>query len=592
MTAAANQPPGDAPDPGEEGGGFADEQIALLDAFRQALRRGEVTTPHEWLRGHPEAGPDLAGHLELLGRLRDAGRASRVDPARPPHIPGYEVLGVLGRGGMGVVYRARQTELNRPVALKLSLAGAYADPREVARFRREAEAAARLQHPHVVQVYDVGEYDGHAYFAMELLEGGSLARKLGGTPQPARPAAELVQTLARALHHAHQRGILHRDLKPANVLLAADGTAKVSDFGLARRLDGQLSLTPTGLVLGTPSYMPPEQAGGDNRAVGPAADVYALGAVLYELLTGRPPFKAATSFDTLLQVMTDDPVPPRRLAPGVPRDLETVCLKCLQKDPTKRYGSAEALAEDLGRWLKGEPIRARPAGRGERLWRWCRRNPALAAVTGLAAAALAAVAGLSLGFVWNLRLEQQRTRAALREAEGLTASLVIDRGLAFCEQGDVNLGMLWLARGLEMAPADAQDLRRVSRANLAAWRRQLRSRRAILPHQERVCAVAFSPDGRMALTGSEDRTARVWDAAAGTPLGQPLAHRGSVFAVAFSPDGRTILTGSADQTAQRWDVTTRKPVGPALVGRQSSIDRYSGVQLSGSRIARQSSMDG
>jgi serine/threonine-protein kinase len=284
-----------------------------------------------------------------------------------PRIPGYEVEAVLGRGGMGIVYRARRLRLNRLVALKMLLGGAYAGPQDLARFRREAEAGAGLRHPHIVQVHDAGEHDGRPYFTMEYLEGGSLARQLAGTPQPARQAAALLATLAEAVQAAHQGGIVHRDLKPANILLTADGTPKITDFGLARRLQGGAGLARSGDLLGTPSYMAPEQAQGRPRVIGPAIDIYALGATLYELLTGRPPFRAETAAEAVLQVIFQEPAPPSRLNAKAPRDLETICLKCLNKDPARRYATAAALAEDFHRFQRGEPIAARRPGWLERL---------------------------------------------------------------------------------------------------------------------------------------------------------------------------------------------------------------------------------
>jgi hypothetical protein len=276
---------------------------------------------------------------------------------------------------MGVVYQARQTRLGRVVALKMILSGAHAGADDLARFRTEAEAIARLQHPHIVQIYEVGEHGGLPYFSLEFCPGGSLAQKLAGTPLPPREAAVLVETLARAMQAAHDKGVIHRDLKPANVLLAEDGTPKVTDFGLAKKLD-EAGRTASGAVMGTPSYMAPEQAGGRSKELGPACDVYALGALLYECLTGRPPFQAPTHLDTLLQVVSDDPVRVRALQPKVPRDLETICLKCLRKEPGKRYGSASALAEDLRRFLADEPIRARRVSWLERVWKSIRRRPA------------------------------------------------------------------------------------------------------------------------------------------------------------------------------------------------------------------------
>ncbi len=311
----------------------------------------QTTVPPDPM-GPPHAAPPATG---------EASDQRRADyPPGTPSIPGYEILGVLGRGGMGVVYKARHLRLQRLVALKVILAGGHASDAELARFRTEAEAVARLRHPNVVAIYDVGEYDGRPYLALEYVAGGSLAARVGDTPLPPAEAAALVRTLAGAVQAAHDAKVVHRDLKPANVLLAEDGAPKITDFGLAKKLD-DAGQTATGAVVGTPSYMAPEQAGGKAKEAGPAADVWALGAVLYKLLTGRPPFQAATTMDTLVQVLADEPVPPRRLNPAVPRDLETVCLKCLEKDPPRRYGSAEALGADLERYLAGEPVQARSA---------------------------------------------------------------------------------------------------------------------------------------------------------------------------------------------------------------------------------------
>jgi eukaryotic-like serine/threonine-protein kinase len=300
-------------------------------------------------------------------------------------VPGYEVLEELGRGAMGVVYKARQVNLRRVVALKMILAGGHAGATDRARFRAEAEAIARLQHPNIVQVYEVGEHEGRPFFSLELCEGGSLEKKLGAAPLPPHEAARVTAVLARAMHHAHLRGVVHRDLKAGNVLLTADGTPKVTDFGLAKLLD-EAGQTLSGATMGTPSYMAPEQAAGEVHAIGPPADVYALGAILYEMLTGRPPFRGPTPLETIVQVVSTEPTPPRQLRPGCPRDLETVCLKCLEKAPSRRYPSAEALADDLERWLRGEPILARPPGPWGRVVRWAQPRPALAAtLTALAA---------------------------------------------------------------------------------------------------------------------------------------------------------------------------------------------------------------
>ena len=308
--------------------------------------------------GAPLIAP-LAGDPTVT--VKTDGRTSPAPRERPiPSIDGYEILGELGRGGMGVVYRARQVLLNRSCVLKMILAGAHADAEAIVRFLAEAEAVARMQHPNVVQIHHIGEADGLPFFELEYVEGGSLDRRLDGTPWPARRAAELIEALARGVAEAHRLGIVHRDLKPANVLLAADGTPKVTDFGLAKSQAMDSGLTRTDLIMGSPQYMAPEQASGRTREVGPAADVYALGAILYELLTGRPPFRAATVLETLEQVKNAEPVPPGKLQPGLARDLETICLKCLQKDPSRRYATAGELADDLGRWRTGAPINARP----------------------------------------------------------------------------------------------------------------------------------------------------------------------------------------------------------------------------------------
>jgi serine/threonine protein kinase len=311
---------------------------------------------------------------------------SAGDPTVPAVtlIRGYEILEELGRGGMGVVYKARQISLKRIVALKMILAGAHASPQDLARFRREAEAVAQLQHPNIVQIHEVGEQDGCPFFSLEFVDGGSLAQRLTGTPQPASWSAGLIETVARAVHVAHQRGIVHRDIKPGNVLLTAAGVAKITDFGLAKRLQDESVHTRTGSIMGTPGYMAPEQAEG-KKAVGPPADIYALGAILYECLTGRPPFMGLTPLDTLLQVVSDEPALVRKLQPKCPRDLETICMKCLEMSPARRYPSAEALADDLRCFQAGEPVLARPVGKIEHGWRWCRRNPGL---VGFCAAAL------------------------------------------------------------------------------------------------------------------------------------------------------------------------------------------------------------
>jgi tetratricopeptide (TPR) repeat protein/predicted Ser/Thr protein kinase len=347
--------------------------------------------------------------------LAEPGQPSQASKGDLPAVPGYEVVAELGRGGMGVVYRARQCSLKRLVALKMILTGHYADPSARARFRTEAEAAARLQHPNIVQIHEVGDHGGRPFLSLEYVEGGSLLGKVAGTAQPEREAARLVETLARAMHYTHQRGILHRDLKPANVLLTADGTPKITDFGLAKVVDADHGPTRSEALLGTPGYMAPEQAAGDTSKVGAPADVYALGAILYELLTGRAPFQGATPLGILEQVRTREPVPPRRWRPSVSGDLQTICLKCLEKESGKRYASALALADDLCRFLEGQPIRARPVPAWQRLWRSARRRPAPVGWA-LASAALAGLL-LSAGSYFRAagQLEGHRAEAKYQQ---------------------------------------------------------------------------------------------------------------------------------------------------------------------------------
>jgi serine/threonine-protein kinase len=388
-------------------------------------------TPEEVCRACPELlAPVRAGWQKLRALRAEVGdlfpESPPLDPGSPnvasphtrpaaglPHIHGHEVQELLGHGGVGVVYKAWHLRLQRPVAVKMLLAGAYAPPQELERFLREAETIAGLRHPNIVQVHEAGDVDGRPYFTMEFVEGGSLAQKLTGTPQAAHQAAALVASVAEAVHAAHHRGIIHRDLKPGNVLLTSDGIPKLSDFGLARHLEQSADLTQTGVPVGTPSYMAPEQAEGKSHDVGPAADTYALGAILYELITGRAPFRAETAAETLRQAKSRDPVPPSRLNAAVPRDVETICLKCMEKDPQRRYASALALSEDLKRFLRNEPIVARPVGILERTVRLTRRHPAEAALVATALTLLGlTVAG---GFWVQQQQAEQRERSARQE---------------------------------------------------------------------------------------------------------------------------------------------------------------------------------
>jgi tetratricopeptide (TPR) repeat protein len=361
---------------------------------------------------------DVRGRTGAADFTTRAGAGPSSSDAAALTIPGYEILGLLGRGGMGDVFKARDVRLGRLVAVK-RINAQRTSGEELRRFQAEAKALARLQHPHIVQIFEVNEHQGQPYFAMELVAGGSLDKKLSQAPVTPPHAAALLETLARTMHAAHLQGIVHRDLKPANILLTLDGQPKITDFGLAKHLDDEGTLTRSGMLMGTPGYMAPEQAAGDAKTIGPAADVHALGAVLYEMLTGWPPFRAAAMLETLEMVRTADPVPPSRLQAGIPRDLETICLKCLEKLPARRYAGALELAEDLRRFLAQQPIAARRAGRIERVVKWARRRPAAAA---LVATVVVAVVALGVLGAWsNVRLRQaaERAQARLRQARAV-----------------------------------------------------------------------------------------------------------------------------------------------------------------------------
>lgn len=408
-----------------------DQYLARFPEMAAGLRR-QFALHQALAEGSLQAAPEVPTEyrppeeMQLVSPPPNATAPCTEDP----EVPGYEILGVLGRGGMGVVYKARQRSLKRTVALKMILAGVHAGPKERARFEAEALAVARLQHPHIVQIHEVGAHQGCAYFSLEYVDGGTLARRCAGRPQLARLAAELIETLARAVHYAHQQGVIHRDLKPSNVLLAGEatgssgygksadaqsgvaapprassltgkfapfGTPKITDFGLAKQLDTGDQPTVSGAILGTPAYMAPEQAGGRNRDIGPATDVYALGVILYELLTGQPPFQGQSVWETLEKVRVQDPPPIDRGTLRVPRDLETICFKCLEKEPSRRYASAEALAEDLRAFLSGEPIQARPQTKWEKTIRRLRRRPGLTLLLSIGGVA---VIGLGVGSLW------------------------------------------------------------------------------------------------------------------------------------------------------------------------------------------------
>jgi WD40 repeat protein len=495
------------------------EAILELICQEMVLREQHNDPPHreDYQRRFPGLARELAIQFELHEAVRDKvlpGLEGRLE-AEPaaPELPGLEILGVLGQGGMGVVYKARQQTLGRVVAVKMIRGVDAGTPQERRRFRAEAEAVARLQHPNIVQIHEVGETSGRPYLVLEHLEGGSLSRKLAGGPLPGRAAAQLLLTIAGAVAAAHARGIVHRDLKPPNILLTADGQPKIVDFGLASAPDRQ-SLTQTGEMVGTPSYMAPEQALGNSQAVGPPADIYALGAILYEMLTCQPPFRGPTALSTLEMVRSCEPVPPRRMQPGVERDLETICLCCLRKEPGKRYPSAQALAEDLQSFLAREPIKARAPGSAERVWKWARRRPAVAILL----AALAVVVVAAFATVTVLWLQ---TAAALDDTERARAAEAAEheQALAHLYDRQILLARLqWENRQFDQAKATLKECEPARRdRNWRYLHRVLHGQLWQRPQEKEVHQVTFDASGqRLAVASSGGVT--VFNAQSGEQL--------------------------------------------------------------------------
>jgi WD40 repeat protein len=542
-------------------------RVLVATEYRhRRAREGELS-----LQGYAARFPHLV--LDLDGvpgpTPTGVGGLSQVDEPAPastpgrPAVPGYAILGELGCGGMGVVYRAHQVELDRVVALKIIRAD-EPDRTQRLRFLAEAQAAARLRHPNIVQVYQVGEHEGRPFVTLELVEGGTLAQRLARQPLAAREAAGLVEILARAVQHAHEQGIVHRDLKPANVLLTADGTPKVADFGLAKRM-GEAGQTQSGAIVGTPSYMAPEQAAGKGKEVGPAADVYALGAILYEALVGRPPFRGDTSLETLRQVLDDEPVPPRRLQPKVPRDLETICLKCLQKEPGRRYASARDLADDLHRFLGGLLIQARTPSAWRRAVAWARRHRVTAALLVSGVVLMATVLG---GLLWHTaqltrernvteqkRLEAVRNEHRAREAEHASRLRLADQSF---RQGDrfVLAGLLDQSRP---ASPEEEDLRGFEWWRLTGFRHppwRLCSLQGSRPEW-----LQYSPDGRWLAVGlGNPSRVEVRDATTGKPHFQAPRQFLARSAV-FGPAGSGWLATASGTEVTRWDLQTGKSLG-------------------------------
>jgi WD40 repeat protein/tetratricopeptide (TPR) repeat protein len=584
-----------------------DERVdEVIADYLDALAAGRKPDREGILARHPELSDELRAFFGDQDRLAEAARAFFAPgagaeaspepvtlavgegkplgsaPVKVRYFGDYELLEEISRGGMGVIYRSRQVSLNRLVALKMILAGQFASPEDVQRFRTEAEAAANLDHPNIVPIYEVGEHEGQHYFSMKLIEGGSLSPRISAFVRDPKGAARLMATVARAVHFAHQRGILHRDLKPGNVLIDTDGQPHVTDFGLAKRMATAGSpltadrLTVSGAIVGTPAYMAPEQAAA-RKDLTTGADVYSLGAILYELLTGQPPFQAATPLDTVLQVLEKEPVAPHSRDPKIDRDLETVCLKCLRKEPSRRFDSALALAEDLERWLRGEPIHARPVTRLERARKWVARNPVVAALSGVAVLLLmiGSIVSTWFGMAANQRaheaLEQKgRADDNARAAQQRLARNCVLNGNRLLEAQDWAGALVWYVEALKLDADEPQraDMHR-RRVGITLRRFTPLSQLWRLPEGERF----GTWNGEHLISIDAGGAVHIRNARTGEPLSGALRLDAPSRMTALSGDGRrvvTITTGDAERnpkqpaSARLWEVPGGRPVGPGI----------------------------
>ncbi len=548
----------------------------VVTAYFEARQRESEPDRQSLLNAHPALAGELARFLDdhdamerLTRPLREVARAARINGAHEPgdgpdrRLPfpvefgDYVLLESLGAGGMGIVYRAHHRALGRDVALKQIIGGPAAGEADLRRFRNEAEAAARLRHPNIVAIHDVSEHQGRRYLTMDLIEAGSLAGKIDSFRQDPRASARLVAVVARAVQHAHERGILHRDLKPSNILLDGEGRPHVTDFGLSRQIGADSSLTASGAIVGTPSYMAPEQTGGRNREITTRTDVYGLGAILYSLLAGRPPFRGESPLETMEQVRSGAPASLRRHNPRVDRDIETICLKCLEKEPASRYHSAEAVADDLDRWLTGRPIRARRTGSMRRIALWTRRRPY----------ATTLIAGLVVAFALGSTIVLWQWRAAVAARREMEIALYESR-IALADR-EFSAG----------EPSHAQELLDDCPPSLRGWEWfHLQNRRRFHEYrpahqQNKLVSVAYHPAGTLLATGYEMKTITIWEAGEGglRPLRKLDAHERLVSSLAFSRDGRRLVSTSFDGFVKVWNTETWEQVSALEARRLDGI---------------------
>jgi len=593
----------------ESGPGRAEHDRRLGSAiaeYLEAVQAGHPPDRPEFLARHSDLALDLASFFADEDRLKGLagsilpregdgkggrstagarGASSDAGSDNGRDFGDFELLEEIACGGMGIVFKARQKRLNRIVALKtIRPAALRPGDQAIHRFRVEAEAVARLDHPHIVPVYEMGEHCGLPFISLKLVEGGDLERHVDRLRGDSQAIARLVAVVARAVHYAHLRGILHRDLKPSNILLDEKGEPHVTDFGLAKCVENDSGLTQTGLVLGTPSYMAPEQVSGHRGQVTTSADVYGLGAVLYKLLTGRPPFQAESVYETLRQVREQEPVPPSACGMRVDRDLEAICLKCLEKDPRGRYASAEALATDLDRWRAGEPIAVRPIGPVERAWRWCCHNRLVAGLSAAVAGLLITVAAVAIVAAVRQQALASAARSSAKsehEARLLADSradeirwrlvrINVDNGVRLMDQGDHAGALPWFAEAL-LLDRDLPEAAAAHRLRLGTLLNQSPTLDGVFGHARPINWATLDCSGRWLATGSADGTARIWDVATGAAVTAPLTHDGPVNWVEFQRDGARLLSASDDGSVRIWDAALGRPCGARKLAHGSPV---------------------